>query len=202
MTTEQMEITPMQMEMICDIERDALTSKKWRTEVDLHIDQIDDIDVRVTLGLGLHESKTKFEFAHIKIESSEIILGEDCEYLVLYCESFSIKSSLDLKQQIAHLLEECLKVIVTVKFSKRYGKFTLRPPPTYSFCEAYAIKEEHNVVSAYKDCVVCYDKTKTLTNCQHSLCIPCWVKIEEKPIEHEHDDCTARKCPICRKPLF
>ena len=49
-----------------------------------------------------------------------------------------------------------------------------------------------------QECSVCYEKTKTLTACNHSLCVCCWDKLAEVV----DDDVTVRKCPICREDLY
>ena len=48
-----------------------------------------------------------------------------------------------------------------------------------------------------QECCVCYEKTKILTGCNHSLCVCCWDKLEE--VEDEE---MVRKCPICREILY
>lgn len=50
-----------------------------------------------------------------------------------------------------------------------------------------------------QECSVCYEKTKTLTFCEHSLCVCCWDKLAE--VEDE-DEGQVRKCPICRETLY
>ena len=98
-------------------------------------------------------------------------------------------------------MAECLQNIVAVKFSKMLGVFTLAQPRTYSFCEAFGIGEKQGVVSEFDDCAVCYDKTKTLTPCEHLLCIPCWAKIKPTATD-EDEEYVVRKCPVCREIIY
>jgi len=51
--------------------------------------------------------------------------------------------------------------------------------------------------SCSDDCSVCYNKTKTKTECNHPLCRRCWSKMYND-IECPDDDYCV-KCPICRQ---
>ena len=203
-----LEMTPMQESMVDDIMRTVKNNtSSWRNEIDLYIKQIDDIDVNVALVLGGHyyERRCKLNFSHLKIDSSKIqeCNDDDIENKTLFCQSFStIKHCQhDLKWLIANILLECVPVITTAKFSKMIGRFFIIPPQTFSFCEAYGISTDSGVVSLFEDCTVCYDKTKTLTPCNHVLCIPCWAKIKETP-EEDEEDYSTRKCPVCRATIY
>ena len=52
-----------------------------------------------------------------------------------------------------------------------------------------------NVKISNDTCSVCYDKTMTKTECNHSLCYRCWSKI---PKERNNE---AVPCPICRRDM-
>jgi len=54
------------------------------------------------------------------------------------------------------------------------------------------------VVDCMQECSVCYEKTKTKTKCNHSLCNRCWSKIQH--ISDEDGDLTT-PCPICRENI-
>jgi hypothetical protein len=54
------------------------------------------------------------------------------------------------------------------------------------------------VVDCMQECSVCYEKTRTKTKCNHSLCNRCWSKIEE--VKDEDGDLTT-PCPICRENI-
>jgi hypothetical protein len=212
-TDTLLEMTPMQQAMIDSIIKSVKNNNatSWRNEVDLYIKQIDDIDVNVALVLGGYycEDRIKLNFAHLKIDSSKIqeCNYDDIENKTLFCQSFSPLNHCqhDLKWQIANILLECVPIITTIKFNKMIGRFTTIPPQTFSFCEAYGISIiSSGVVSVFEDCSVCYDKTKTLTPCNHVLCIPCWTKIKETPEEDEDEDeeYITRKCPVCRAIIY
>jgi len=214
-TDTLLEMTPMQQAMIDSIIKSVKNNtlfrseSSWRNEVDLYIKQIDDIDVNVALVLGGYycEDRFKLNFAHLKIDSSKIqeCNDDDIENKTLFCQSFSPLKHChhDLKCQIANILLGCVTVITTAKFNKMIGRFTTISPQTFSFCEAYVISIDSGVVSVFEDCTVCYDKTKTLTPCNHVLCIPCWAKIKETPEEDDdEDEYSTRKCPVCRAIIY
>jgi hypothetical protein len=214
---EMQQTMEMQQAMVDSIMRTIQSSSSnWRNEIDLHIKQIDGIDVNVALVLGGYycEDLYKLNFAHLKIDSSNIqeCNNDDIENKTLFCQSFSTtkhfgqrpvfdEANTELKWQITNILLECVPVITTIKFSKMIGRFTTIPPQTFSFCEAYGISINSGVVSVFEECAVCYDKTKTLTPCNHALCIPCWEKIKETP-EEDEEDYSTRKCPVCRTTIY
>ena len=205
-----LEMTSMQQAMVDSIIKSVKNNNttSWRNEVDLYIKQIDDIDVNVALVLGGHycEDRIKLKFAHLKIDSSKIHeCNDEIENKTLFCQSFSPLNHChhDLKWQITNILLECVPIITTIKFNKMIGRFMTIPPQTFSFCEAYGISINSGVVSVFENCSVCYDKTKTLTPCNHVLCIPCWAKIKETPEEDDdEDEYSTRKCPVCRTIIY
>jgi len=52
-----------------------------------------------------------------------------------------------------------------------------------------SIECESVKVPIVDNCPVCFEKTKTKTDCKHPLCYKCWPKL------------TPYTCPICRAPL-
>jgi hypothetical protein len=51
--------------------------------------------------------------------------------------------------------------------------------------------------SCSDECSVCYNKTKTKTECNHPLCRRCWSKMYHDTDFTDDDACV--KCPICRQ---
>ena len=202
---EPIQMTQMQHEMIDDIVRTVSMPNTNIHDINLNIRQIDGIDVSVYFIIGINSGKTELNLARIKIKSYDIQECYDDEFAckVLYGENLSttlFTATANLKEKIAILLAECSKIIVTVKFSKILGMFTL-VPRNYSFCAAFGIGEKHGIVSEIDDCVVCYDKTKTRTPCKHLLCIPCWAKIKIKPLV-VNEVYEVRECPVCRGEIY
>jgi hypothetical protein len=54
--------------------------------------------------------------------------------------------------------------------------------------------EMPNLVMDKCECVVCYEKTQTKTDCEHSLCYRCWSKLKEVD--------GALPCPMCRESIW
>lgn len=79
-------------------------------------------------------------------------------------------------------IKEALEALDQVKFSKKENEFITEEKVTYE--ELFTSK---NYTCLYEDCPVCLEKTSRRTTCQHSLCLPCFMKIET--------------CPICRKDI-
>lgn len=53
-----------------------------------------------------------------------------------------------------------------------------------------------------EDCAVCYEKTNHKTHCQHSICVPCLIKVKETKTEEDNEYQDMHKhCPICRESL-
>jgi hypothetical protein len=51
--------------------------------------------------------------------------------------------------------------------------------------------------SCSDECCVCYNKTLTKTQCNHSLCRRCWSKMYND-IDCDDEDVCEVKCPLCR----
>jgi hypothetical protein len=54
--------------------------------------------------------------------------------------------------------------------------------------------EMPNLIIDKCECVVCYEKTQTKTDCEHSLCYRCWSKLKEVD--------GSLPCPICREAIW
>ncbi len=54
--------------------------------------------------------------------------------------------------------------------------------------------EMPNLIIDKCECVVCYEKTQTKTDCEHSLCYRCWSKLKEVD--------GALPCPMCRESIW
>jgi len=191
-----------QEEYISYIMKEIADNDERRTEIDLQIKKVDGLLVNVFLVLGVNADKTQLTFAHLKIMSSTIceVIDDDVENKQLFLRAYKVAEyGTDLKFQIANVLLDCKSALGTIKFVKRVGVYCSVKTPSTSFCEAYEIGEETGVVSVFQDCCVCYDKTITLTECKHSLCIPCWGATK---YTQDDDGDENRLCPICREIIY
>jgi len=85
-----------------------------------------------------------------------------------------IISGLPTKERLVGVGVNLIKILKTLKFDKMTGKFTTSLP--------YFVPE----LSSADECCVCMEKTKTKTNCGHTLCAECWHNLREDT------------CPMCR----
>jgi hypothetical protein len=166
---------------------------------DLQIRKIDGVDVAVDLRFDMAD--TFLERAVLIIDSSEVFdvcsvdYDVDVQHKRLFTKLFKVtKDSTQLYAQVASILLECKTIVTTIKFSKLMGVFCIEAPAP-SFCEAFDISNETGVISIFEECCVCYEKTITLTSCNHSLCIPCWSKTR---YTRDEDGDEVKHCPVCR----
>ena len=54
--------------------------------------------------------------------------------------------------------------------------------------------EMSNLVIEKCECVVCYEKTQTKTDCEHSLCYRCWSRVKKVD--------GIVPCPMCRESIW
>lgn len=78
----------------------------------------------------------------------------------------------------------------SLRFNKLLNCFERNPAPVFdwSFLESETVK-------VHDKCCVCYERTGTRTTCKHSLCIPCFDKID-------YNDDHETICPMCRTDCY
>lgn len=81
------------------------------------------------------------------------------------------------KENIVEKVLEMMKILKSAKFDKLTGTFE------YGNEKKFTVPE----LSSAEDCIICYDKTETITDCRHHICVPCWQNL------------TKMNCPLCRK---
>lgn len=203
MTSATPVIPAVQEAFIAYVMKEIAEDDGRRVEIDLQIKKVDGMLVNVVLVLGTNPNKTQLNFAHLKIMSATVMeeVCHDIDYKRLFMRTYKVEEyGTDLKFQVANVLLDCKLALCKIKFVKKLGVFCSVETPTTSFCEAFEIGEETGVVSVFDDCCVCYDKTITITPCKHSLCIPCWSKIEDT--EDEEGESSNRLCPVCREIIY
>ena len=90
---------------------------------------------------------------------------------------------------IKKFIEVILEKLDTLKFSKKHGQFINKDQCRKQICQKIVFGKFMDTENPDNKCSVCFDHTDTKTPCGHTLCIPCWIKIENK------------KCPICRNSI-
>jgi len=81
------------------------------------------------------------------------------------------------KEEVVAKILEMMKIIKTVRFDKLTGTFLKEDDKPFTVA----------CLSSAEDCPVCYEKTESMTDCGHYLCIPCWMEMNKLA------------CPLCRK---
>lgn len=203
MTSATPVIPALQEAFIAHIMKEIAEEEGRRVEIDLQIKKVDGMLVNVVLVLGTNPDKTQLNFSHLKIMSATVMetMCDDIDYKRLFMRTFKVEEyGTDLRFQVANILLDCKLALCKIKFVKKLGVFCSVETPKMSFCEAFEIGEETGVVSVFQDCCVCYEKTITLTDCKHSLCIPCWGATNYT--QDEDGDGENRLCPICREIIY
>jgi hypothetical protein len=111
---------------------------------------------------------------------------------------------------IQNVVKSILSNLKTLKINKISGRFSANNKQKYvekignlwsMFCHEF--KEIESVTLSFDECCVCYTFTKTMTNCNHSVCLECISKIRnETDVDQEfntHDD--YKNCPMCRQRI-
>ena len=103
---------------------------------------------------------------------------------------------------ITKALNNLYRILPNLKFNKMLGKFFIGDDieirETVAWLELLSPLLK-NIELIYDNCVVCAEKTKTKTKCNHSLCYYCWEHIPIIIHKNEEDDeITKQICPICR----
>lgn len=86
---------------------------------------------------------------------------------------------------IEQFMIEFKQTISNLRFDKITNKFTNE----FTNKLANEFNLNSNSIYEYPECVICYDNTTNTTQCDHCVCLECWIKIKNN------------KCPVCRKKL-
>ena len=98
---------------------------------------------------------------------------------------------------VMNILNEFIR---NIRFCKYTGKFIHKNNVHYAKVHQSlptVFKNNENIrfnTTESNNCVVCYEKTITVTSCNHSVCIPCAINIKR-----DQDDDAL--CPICREVM-
>ena len=106
------------------------------------------------------------------------------------------------------VIRKTLADLKAMKIDKLNGKFTTTAPSPEAvktdamwtaFCQEF--KDEENMVLSMNECCVCFTVTKTMTNCEHSVCLDCISKLRTEPVAGEHNS-NQKICPMCRQRIL
>jgi hypothetical protein len=138
-----------------------------------NIHKIDNIEVDVSIishSITNHERENMF----YRIETSNIHRIDDGEGVMLYTSKSFYDTTLSI-EQVVLLLDDLHENIGKMKLNKYTEMFE-----TEECCEDFDEYKKDD------ECCVCMEKTRTKTDCKHSLCIGCWSQLQK------------RCCPMCK----
>jgi len=140
-------------------------------------DRIDTIDIDIYINVNNNGCLWFMVYADSLYDKEDA--GDD-DY-VIYC---SILKNIDVltEKDVENLIIEINDFVENNYFDKRNCAIY----PFKNICNGKGVRGG--------DCSVCLEKTKTKTNCNHSLCLECFQSIVVV-----NSDCEGKKCPICRE---
>jgi hypothetical protein len=142
----------------------------------------------------------------LNIGPTDFSVDEDSLYEVNYTRDGTALSENDF---IAYIVHNTLTALKTVKIDKLNGKFTTTAPSPQAiktdamwtaFCQEF--KDEEHMVLSLNECCVCFTVTKTMTNCDHTVCLDCISKLRTEAIAGEHHNSNQKICPLCRQRIL
>jgi len=165
-------------------------------EYRLPIAMLDEINVCVELyryNYSTHGTNPSPDEYGIKVDCSDLYEGsgdDDSNQRRLHTKT-DFKTIMDA---LKYFMEE---FIPNFKLDNLNGRFVTKDTAKrenllIEFCGLFSANER--VKPQYERCVVCYDLTRTKTECDHTLCLRCANKMDFEEDEDGH----GFKCPLCR----
>lgn len=157
---------------------------------------------KITTGTFLIHSK--MNHSHYYVDNSSIMNSFYVDKSIYFVNDF-------LKTKLVYTDFECINkftyfcqkinnffnnILLKLKFNIYYGKFEIPNSQDDIFIDSLTniFKNSNNIKTIGDKCCVCHEETVTQTNCSHSLCVKCYIKIKKTSgISNE------AKCPLCRE---
>jgi len=188
--TEETKRTPKQYEYI---------NKKYKIPIIKKLFGLDDVLVYIHI---FRYRNTNEEIEHNAILQVEVSIKTNKPPCNCCYNSNNNHKVLSKKLVIGYIVinndyyDFCLKTIINMKeilqthtFSKTIGKIISVSENNKLTVQSLCFKD----VVEIDFCCVCYEDTFTKTLCNHSVCIPCWLKIKK----HQNQIV----CPICKSDI-
>ena len=168
------------------------------------------LPVKKLLNIGVEISiyKQTKQMYRINIEPTDFEVEDNVLFEGTYDRELTKETTED--DFIQNMMRCLLLNLKTIKINKMNGRFCTNKKQEHlekmdelwvMFCEEF--KDVETVTLALEECCVCYTFTKTMTNCDHSVCLDCISKIrDETSVDEEvniHDD--YKNCPMCRQRI-
>ena len=139
----------------------------------------------------INHDKSKYKFY---IELDNVSADFHCNQYGLYTSKW-FPSVADVLQDFMDFTDKVVidklnGKLVTNKDTEKEGELLKE------FCDLFISK---NMSPTFKECCVCYAPTRNKTDCKHNICIAC---VSSLPlVEADDDDCSWKKCPMCRENI-
>ena len=131
---------------------------------------------------------------------SEDIYDNDYNEYKLYTKYLSVSREEEYYTEIMNMLEWDKDILNNLMYDNKQGKLIdTRVSRTITEIEKIdniRMNYMGNMIfNEMDECCVCYEKTNSKTDCDHSICLQCAMKIKE---ERDENDDEVRNCPMCR----
>ena len=132
--------------------------------------------------------------------SSEEIYDDDCNEYRLYTKILYVSREEEYFTKIMNMLEWNKDILSNLVYDNKQGKLidkrVSRTITEIEKIDDIRMNYMGNMISnEMEECCVCYEKTNSKTDCGHTLCLQCAMKIKE---ESDENDEKHRNCPMCR----
>ena len=156
-----------------------------------------------SITLKIEECNINLDFRDMSSDSEITYFGE-----VLVSHKGCGEAILEMEDYI-NALKKIHVILPLLKFNKYLGEFDIQGKENESQQEIEFLKvflKNDNIKTCIEDCSVCYEATKTKTNCGHHLCYLCWENLPLVKNEDEDDGEVHfrfnQSCPICRAEIY
>ena len=178
------------MELIKKIASIINSKPKTEQEIILPIQSINDLPIIAKIVIVPNTEKYLF---FVDIDVNGVELEEEDEIFPLQLLS-SFFYEIEIINPVINndiFLDSFKKIANNLSFDRIKGKLN---DTEENICLQEIVTNSNICFESVENCSVCLQETKTMTNCDHLLCLICWSKL--KLIDSE------KHCPICRKILL
>jgi len=159
----------------------------------------------------------------VEITKNDLSIRSNNIYIDLDCNTTYLGGSTLVEGKIGGEFDETSlrnmeKILDVIEFDRFTGKFVVGTKGDEEkkciieneYLTTLNNKNKFKLKNKFEVCCVCFENTKTKTDCKHSICIPCAGKLNRWKCEgcSEGDECSGdsacgyQECPLCRSILF
>jgi hypothetical protein len=172
------------MELIKKIASIINSNPKSEQEILLPIQCINELPIIAKIVIVPNTEKYLF---FVDIDVNGVDIEEDDLPLQLLSSFFYDIEIINPVINNDEFLDAFKGIINNLAFCRINGKLNIEE----DICLREIVTNSNICFESIENCVVCLEPTKTVTSCDHTLCLICWSKIKGE-----------KRCPICREILF